>query len=264
MLNLTASMAVAFRQLAREGFRPRGDLIYFAVADEESGSAHGARWMADHEADAIRADYVLTENGGLHSGPGGGALCRGQRGREGRGVATAARAGHARPRIGAVSQRQRAREGRGRRAAARGVPPAPRFHELWRERVETLGVDDELAAMLLDPAQIDAVLAAMPSSGHGGAPPRVHAHHVLPERDSWPGEDERDPRLHRHRGRHPHAARRGRRRGAGTPRRGARRSRAAGRGRDLDERPREHQHGRTRRCGTACSAPSLGRSRPRG
>ena len=69
MLNITSSMAVAFRRLAREGFRPRGDLIYFAVADEESGSAHGARWMADHEPDAIRADYVLTENGGLHSGP---------------------------------------------------------------------------------------------------------------------------------------------------------------------------------------------------
>ncbi len=69
MLNLTASMAVAFRHLAVSGFRPRGDLIYFAVADEESGSAHGMQWMADHEPDAIRADYVLTENGGLHSGP---------------------------------------------------------------------------------------------------------------------------------------------------------------------------------------------------
>ncbi|HZX56536.1 MAG TPA: M20/M25/M40 family metallo-hydrolase, partial [Ilumatobacteraceae bacterium] len=69
MLNLTASMAVAFRHLATTGFRPRGDVIYFAVADEESGSGHGMQWMADHQADAIRADYVLTENGGLHSGP---------------------------------------------------------------------------------------------------------------------------------------------------------------------------------------------------
>ena len=25
--------------------------------------------QADHHRDAIRADYVLTENGGLHSGP---------------------------------------------------------------------------------------------------------------------------------------------------------------------------------------------------
>ncbi|MDQ3469359.1 MAG: M20/M25/M40 family metallo-hydrolase, partial [Actinomycetota bacterium] len=58
MLNLTASMAVAFRDLAERGFRPRGDLLYFAVADEEAGSAHGARWVAEHHPDAIRCDYV--------------------------------------------------------------------------------------------------------------------------------------------------------------------------------------------------------------
>ena len=69
MLNLTSSMAVAFRHLAISGFRPKGDLIYFGVADEESGSAYGAQWMADNYPDAIRADYVLTENGGLHGGP---------------------------------------------------------------------------------------------------------------------------------------------------------------------------------------------------
>src|SRR5580698_5184753 len=68
MLNLTSSMAVAFRHLATSGFRPRGDLIFFAVADEESGSTFGAQWMADHHPDVIRADYVLTEHGGLQSG----------------------------------------------------------------------------------------------------------------------------------------------------------------------------------------------------
>src|SRR5690606_15299080 len=40
MLNLTASMAVALRHLLASGFRPRGDLVYLAVADEESGSAY--------------------------------------------------------------------------------------------------------------------------------------------------------------------------------------------------------------------------------
>src|SRR6478752_5314261 len=35
MLNLTASMAVAVRRLADGGFRPKGTLIYLAVADEE-------------------------------------------------------------------------------------------------------------------------------------------------------------------------------------------------------------------------------------
>ena len=36
MLNITASMAVAFERLARSGFRPRGTSILAAVADEEA------------------------------------------------------------------------------------------------------------------------------------------------------------------------------------------------------------------------------------
>src|SRR5688572_10119433 len=71
MLNLTSSMAVVFRSLVQRGFRPKGDLLYFAVADEEAGSEHGARWVADEHPDAIRCDYLLTESGGLHSGPDG-------------------------------------------------------------------------------------------------------------------------------------------------------------------------------------------------
>ena len=43
MLNLTSSMAVAFRHLARSGFKPKGDLIYFGVADEEAGGVCGER-----------------------------------------------------------------------------------------------------------------------------------------------------------------------------------------------------------------------------
>ncbi len=65
MLNLTASMAVATKHLARTGFRPKGTLLYFAVADEEAGGHWGAEWALDHERDAVAADYVITESGGL-------------------------------------------------------------------------------------------------------------------------------------------------------------------------------------------------------
>lgn len=65
MLNLTASMAVAFRDLARSGFRPRGGLAYLAVADEEALGSHGAGWLTSNEPDAVRADYVITESGGI-------------------------------------------------------------------------------------------------------------------------------------------------------------------------------------------------------
>ena len=67
MLNITASMAVAFRHLADSGWRPKGTLIYFGVADEEAGGTWGAEWMCDNHWDAIRSDYVLTEMGGWSS-----------------------------------------------------------------------------------------------------------------------------------------------------------------------------------------------------
>ncbi|HEX2480594.1 MAG TPA: M20/M25/M40 family metallo-hydrolase, partial [Methylomirabilota bacterium] len=69
MLNLTASQAVALKALARRpgGWRPRGTLVYLACADEESGGALGAGYVCDRHWDAIRADYLLTENGGTVS-----------------------------------------------------------------------------------------------------------------------------------------------------------------------------------------------------
>jgi acetylornithine deacetylase/succinyl-diaminopimelate desuccinylase-like protein len=65
MLNLTSSMAVAFKHLAREGFTPEGSLVYLAVADEEDLGAYGAGHLVEHHLDAVRADYVITESGGI-------------------------------------------------------------------------------------------------------------------------------------------------------------------------------------------------------
>src|SRR4029453_11050437 len=65
MLNLTASMAVATRRLADSGFRPEGTLIYLAVADEEALGTHGAAWLTQHAPEAVGADYVITESGGI-------------------------------------------------------------------------------------------------------------------------------------------------------------------------------------------------------
>ena len=65
MLNLTATMAIAFRSLARSGFTPRGTLIYLAVADEENLGTWGADHLLQRERDAVSADYVVTEAGGF-------------------------------------------------------------------------------------------------------------------------------------------------------------------------------------------------------
>src|SRR5262249_42760219 len=67
MLNLTASQAVALKALARRGWRPRGTLVYLACADEEAGGALGAGHVAKKHWHALRADYLLTENGGTVS-----------------------------------------------------------------------------------------------------------------------------------------------------------------------------------------------------
>ncbi|HYV59394.1 MAG TPA: M20/M25/M40 family metallo-hydrolase [Acidimicrobiia bacterium] len=73
MLNETATMALAFRRLADSGFTPRGTLIYLAVADEEALGTWGAKWLVEHERDAVYADYVLTESGGFQIPTGAGA-----------------------------------------------------------------------------------------------------------------------------------------------------------------------------------------------
>jgi acetylornithine deacetylase/succinyl-diaminopimelate desuccinylase-like protein len=68
MLSLTASYAVVTRAIATGSFRPRGDLVFAAVADEESGSRWGVDWLTDNRLDLIDADYVLTESGGVPVG----------------------------------------------------------------------------------------------------------------------------------------------------------------------------------------------------
>jgi len=58
-------MAVAFKGLAQSGFRPKGTLVYLAVADEESLGTWGAEHLINEQRDAVAADYVITESGGF-------------------------------------------------------------------------------------------------------------------------------------------------------------------------------------------------------
>jgi acetylornithine deacetylase/succinyl-diaminopimelate desuccinylase-like protein len=65
MFNLTASMAVATKRFATEGFRPKGTLVYVAVADEEAGGIYGAEHLVHNHTDAVRTDCLITESGGF-------------------------------------------------------------------------------------------------------------------------------------------------------------------------------------------------------
>ena len=56
--------AVAMASLAREGFRPSGDLIFAATADEEVGAGFGLEWLCEDHPDAVRCDFAINEGGG--------------------------------------------------------------------------------------------------------------------------------------------------------------------------------------------------------
>ncbi len=158
MLNLTSSMAVAFRHIARSGIRPRGDLVYFGVADEEAGGTYGAKWMAEHHWDAIAADYVLTEFGGLPTDTPEGkklTLAAGEKGLGWRRLTVKGTPGHGSMPFGADNALIKAAEVVRRLAEYR---PAPKLTEMWQHQVSTLTLADDVKAALLDPESVwDAV-----------------------------------------------------------------------------------------------------------
>jgi acetylornithine deacetylase/succinyl-diaminopimelate desuccinylase-like protein len=59
-----AAAAVALASLAHEGFRPTGDLLLVAAADEEAGGGFGLRWLCEAHPEVVRCDYALNEGGG--------------------------------------------------------------------------------------------------------------------------------------------------------------------------------------------------------
>src|SRR6188472_4049339 len=64
MKGQVAASAVAFASLAREGFKPSGDLLLLVVADEEVGADYGLSWLVEAHPDAARCDYAINEGGG--------------------------------------------------------------------------------------------------------------------------------------------------------------------------------------------------------
>lgn len=154
MLNLTASMAVAVRALADHGFRPKGDVVYLAVADEEALGEHGAKWLLAHEADAVRTDYVITEGGGsVMETPTGPKVL----------VSTAEKGAlwcllrvkgtpsHASMPLRTDNALVKAATLVDRLAQYR---PSAHITEVWRQYVGALGLDPELSAALVDPSRV--------------------------------------------------------------------------------------------------------------
>ena len=163
MLNLTASMAVAFRHLASTGFRPKGDLIYFGVADEEAGGVWGAEWMFDHHPDAIDADYCLTELGGWSTIDAHGhrhvTVNVGEKGLAWRRLRIGGTPGHGSMPYGADNALVKAAEIVRRLSEHR---TEPRLGATWQAFVDTMSLPEELRAAMLDPATVYDSIALLP------------------------------------------------------------------------------------------------------
>jgi acetylornithine deacetylase/succinyl-diaminopimelate desuccinylase-like protein len=156
-------MAVAFRHLARTGFRPKGDLIYFGVADEEAGGVWGAEWMFEHHPDVVDADYCLTELGGWSTVDDHGTryvtVNIGEKGMAWRRLTVRGTPGHGSMPFGADNALVKAAEIVRRLAEHR---PAPYLGDTWQAQVDTMSLPDDLRAALLDPARVDDTIAALP------------------------------------------------------------------------------------------------------
>lgn len=150
MLNLTASMAVATKQLASSGFRPDGTLIYLAVADEEALGTYGAAYLTSDEADAVRADYVVTESGGFPMESTSGTkrpVIVGEKGSYWCTLRISGTPGHASMPFRTDNALVKAAE------VVRRIDtyvPETRIHDIWRRFVEGIDWGPELTAALLD------------------------------------------------------------------------------------------------------------------
>ena len=170
--------------LARSGFRPTGDLMYFAVADEEAGQR--ARRTVDGRPpprrDPRRLRAHRERRAAQRSGRGGTSLVRrDERRREGCRLASAHGARHARPRVGAVPRRQRAGQGGRRRAASRRLPARAAVPRAVAEPRRRARHPRRVQGGAARPGADRRRARRAPERRCGVAPPRLHAHDVLAE-----------------------------------------------------------------------------------
>jgi acetylornithine deacetylase/succinyl-diaminopimelate desuccinylase-like protein len=164
MLNITASQAVTLKTLARQGWRPRGTLVYLACADEEAGGALGAGHVVKKHWDALRADYCLTENGGQVSAHGGElnvTVHVGEKGVAWRRLRVKGTPGHGSMPYGADNALIKAAHVVNRLAEYR---PGPYVDDLWNGFVASLNVAPDVKAELSDPSRVDEAIAKLPAA----------------------------------------------------------------------------------------------------
>jgi len=159
MYNVTSSMAVAFRHWVRSGKRFPGDIIYFAVADEEAGGKLGAEQLVDSAWDMLECDYVLTEYGGtpvVRRDETIVLMTAAEKGGAARKLTVHGEPGHGSIPYGTDNALIKAAE-IVRRIEA--FNPGARIDETFEAMVRTFDIEPEFREMLLDPGRINDALA---------------------------------------------------------------------------------------------------------
>lgn len=165
MLNLTTTMAVAAKRLIRDGFRPRGTLVYLAVADEENQGIYGAEFMTREHWDSVGADYVISENGGVRSDLPSTSdglklnLTVAEKGTQWMTLRVKGVPGHGSAPYAADNAVVKAARIVARVAA---YEPPVRLHEIWRRYVSAMAFPPELDRAFTGAERIDAALPSLP------------------------------------------------------------------------------------------------------
>jgi acetylornithine deacetylase/succinyl-diaminopimelate desuccinylase-like protein len=158
MLNIVASMAVAFKPYLTGEKRARGDLVFCAVADEEGGGRFGAHRLVRDHWPLVEASYVLTEVAypGLQRESGRSVpVSVGEKGSYFTKLKFFGTAGHGSAPYGADSAAERMIE------ALQGIIDTNtpvQITEEWPGFAEMLGLDAEILEALSDPGRIDVAI----------------------------------------------------------------------------------------------------------
>ncbi|HJR91226.1 MAG TPA: M20/M25/M40 family metallo-hydrolase [Acidimicrobiia bacterium] len=158
MLNLTAAMVTAFRPyLTGEKTLP-GDLILAAVADEENSGLLGAKPLVEERWDMVGADYLLTEVAypALQSDSGPVyPISVGEKGPYWTVMTAEGTPGHGSAPYGSDNALEPLV------SALHGLFSTPMpvaITDEWREFVDGLEFDEDLAAALVDPDRVDGAI----------------------------------------------------------------------------------------------------------
>jgi acetylornithine deacetylase/succinyl-diaminopimelate desuccinylase-like protein len=161
MLNMTAAMAAAFKPYLDGELQLPGDLVYFAVADEEAGGFLGVQWVLANHPEAVQCQYLLTEVAypALPTAEGPAfPVTTAEKGPYWRKLSASGVPGHGSQPYG----RENAVVDVGRAIARLADTASPVvITDEWRGMVEMLGLPDEITAMLTDPDRIDAAIEAL-------------------------------------------------------------------------------------------------------